>query len=341
MKRLKDHFVFDDVDINQLKNASEEVFSLIIKTVRHICDNNLHTNFGVPNYVIDSINHSIGDIGFLGRFDWAYNGINLPKLLEYNGDTPVMLDETISNTIRGIDIRQNLTHYLNKIQEFCSINNSPLHLIYQEVDGEDVINHLKAIESLYPEECIFLKIEDLGKTDEDEFVDLDNYLVKCMIKLYSWSWLIRDGETDFGKAFLKRIDNGDIKCIEPIWKVLTNDKRFLSLMWELNPNHPNLLKTVNDNSTLSGKVVAKPIIGREGQNINIAYIDDNVDIIASSVGDFSDEGFIYQEYGPVANTRYGHAVVSTWMVEDKFSGIVIREDGLITTKNARIVPYFS
>ena len=31
---------------------------------------------------------------FLGRFDWSWDGVNKPKLLEYNGDTPSLLLES-------------------------------------------------------------------------------------------------------------------------------------------------------------------------------------------------------------------------------------------------------
>jgi len=31
---------------------------------------------------------------FLGRFDWSWNGVDPPKLLEYNADTPSLLLES-------------------------------------------------------------------------------------------------------------------------------------------------------------------------------------------------------------------------------------------------------
>ena len=36
---------------------------------------------------------------FLGRFDWSWNGVDPPKLLEYNADTPSLLLES-SNVSR-------------------------------------------------------------------------------------------------------------------------------------------------------------------------------------------------------------------------------------------------
>ena len=35
-----------------------------------------------------------GKPDLLGRFDFAWDGVNPPKLLEYNGDTPSMLAES-------------------------------------------------------------------------------------------------------------------------------------------------------------------------------------------------------------------------------------------------------
>ena len=97
------------------------------------------------------------------------------------------------------------------------------------------------------------------------------------------------------------------------------------------------------------KVVAKPLLGREGANISIAELGEGGALagapIASMDGAYGEEGYVYQTLAPLATAsdasgQIHHAVVGSWVIDGASRGIGIREDiGLITHNRSRFVPH--
>jgi len=71
-------------------------------------------------------------------------------------------------------------------------------------------------------------------------------------------------------------DLKNINFVEPVWKLILGNKALLPLLWEMFPNHPNLLPAYQDSpkryfndryKEVSIDWVSKPLFGREGNGI--------------------------------------------------------------------------
>ena len=85
-------------------------------------------------------------------------------------------------------------------------------------------------------ETAFLFIDEIGWNGAD-FVDLDGRAITSLFKLYPWEWLMRE-------EFARNIPRSRTQFIEPAWKMLLSNKAILPLLWEMAPNHPNLLAEI-------------------------------------------------------------------------------------------------
>jgi glutathionylspermidine synthase len=119
--------------------------------------------------------------------------------------------------------------------------------------------------------------------------------------------------------------------------VLSN-KAILPLLWELFPNHPNLLPAYTEPEGLKGSFVKKPVFSREGANIEL-YQDDQT-VMLSTDGPYNQQQVIYQALCPLPCFNSNYTVVGSWIVGGKSVGIGIREDDSLITKNtSRFVPH--
>jgi glutathionylspermidine synthase len=83
--------------------------------------------------------------------------------------------------------------------------------------------------------------------------------------------------------------------------------------------------------------VKKPLLSREGANISIFQ---NGNIIASTLGDYGTEGFIYQEYSPLPSFGNNYPVIGSWVIGCEPAGMGVRETSTLITDNlSRFVPH--
>nr|WP_281418445.1 glutathionylspermidine synthase family protein [Azospirillum soli] len=176
-----------------------------------------------------------------------------------------------------------------------------------------------------------------------QFLDDAGGPIRHLMKLYPWDWLIEEGS---GRELVASAAEGRIGVIEPAWKMVMSSKGLLACLWHLFPNHPNLLPAFFDPTRFpaGSKVVAKPLLGREGSNVSIAVLDSQgqpVDQpVAETDGPYGDGGWVYQQFSPLAESDGNHAVFGVWMAGDACCGMGIREDrSLITGNTSRFVPH--
>ena len=82
---------------NELLKAGTEVHQMALQAVDLVVKNDeLLDMFYINRDLWPAIRHSWAErqLEFQGRFDFAWDGINPPKLLEYNADTPSLLIES-------------------------------------------------------------------------------------------------------------------------------------------------------------------------------------------------------------------------------------------------------
>jgi glutathionylspermidine synthase len=105
------------------------------------------------------------------------------------------------------------------------------------------------------------------------------------------------------------------------------------LLWEVFPDHPNLLPAFRQAGRTGGPEIAKPLFGREGANITApGYATD---------GPYGAEGFVHQAWAPLPVIDGRYAVIGSWVIAGVPHGISIREDSTpITRDGSRFVPHF-
>jgi glutathionylspermidine synthase len=183
---------------------------------------------------------------------------------------------------------------------------------------------------------IFMDMADIGWDSENGlWADLEEQEIKNIFKLYPWEWLTSDSE-----KFSQHLLVNDRTCwIEPPFKMLLSNKGILPILWELYPNHKNLLPAFFDDdikrATIKNNCAIKPILGREGANITLR--GPRVDV--STDGSY-DGRSIYQELCPLPEFGGNYPVIGSWIIGQQPAGIGIREsDSLITTNRSRFIPH--
>jgi glutathionylspermidine synthase len=336
---------FSTSEIDMIEEATWKLHELCIKAVDHVISKRAFKPFALPDwfieYAVDSWNAD--DPTLFGRFDFRYDGINAPKLLEYNADTPTSLIECAVaqwnwqqevkprhdqfNSLherlieRWKEIRD---HYENPVVYFACVKDN--------IEDFGNIEYLRdtAMQAGITTRQMF--IEDMGwDATTEQFADLDNNGITALFKLYPWEWLA-------GEQFGPNLPLSAIPVIEPAWKVLMSSKAILPVLWELNPDHPNLLPCYYDQSKLQARqYVRKPIYSREGANVELHTWHGTI----AQPGSYGAEGFVYQAYAPLPDFSGNYPVIGSWIIGDEAAGMGIRENTQqITTNTSRFVLHY-
>ncbi|HUL91087.1 MAG TPA: glutathionylspermidine synthase family protein [Burkholderiales bacterium] len=346
-------YVFSAGEIDVLEAAAEELHRLCLKACERIVRDARYAELAIPAAFSDSVGASWKrrDPTLFGRFDIAWDGSGPPKLLEYNADTPTALIEASvaqwfwledrkrlpSPAAGAIDASADQFNSLHEklIERWKDLaGDATIHFSCVRDHEEDFGNtsYLRDTAVQASRSTRFIFIEDIGWSDAAGcFVDLEGNAIEALFKLYPWEWLARE-------KFGPHIPECDCAWIEPPWKMLLSNKAMLAILWELFPGHPNLLPCFLDAAPLAGKdYVRKPILAREGANVSLRRMSGAL----VTGGSYGREGYVYQEYAPLARFEGNYAVVGAWIVGDRAAGIGIREDDSPITKNtSRFVPHY-
>ncbi|HEV1287987.1 MAG TPA: glutathionylspermidine synthase family protein [Bryobacteraceae bacterium] len=336
-------YEFTSKDIEALESSTNELATMTLHAAGHIIKNKLYAKMGIPESAVGLIESSweAEHPSLYGRFDLAYDGSNPPKLLEYNADTPTSLLEAaviqwywLQDLFPSRDqfnsIHERLIARWKELAACLPDQHVDLCSIDDAEDGmtvtylEDAARQAGLTTSIFP-------IDEVG-WDGARFVGPDDRPLGAVFKLYPWEWMIRE---DFGR----HLAADHTIWIEPPWKMLLSNKGILPVVWELYPQHPNLLETRFDDSGEMKEWIKKPLLGREGANITLHQ--DGADV--ETAGSYGAEGFIFQERAALNRMNGMHAVVGSWMIghnEDSSCGIGVRESkSPIITNTSQFVPH--
>ena len=291
-----------------------------------------------------------GDRNLYGRFDLAYTGVGSAKLLEYNADTPTSLfeaaifqwswleDQLEANSLpRGSDQFNSLHERL--VLAFENIKHGKpyhLHLAHSSESAEDAatVAYLADCARQGKVKTKIIGMEDIGISAKGQLTDKQDEVIQTLFKLYPWEWLFRE---EFGKYLPGAIT----QFIEPPWKAIVSSKALLPYLWEMAPNHPNLLEAYFSRDPQAKKLlnyVIKPIHSREGANITVVLAGETKQ---STTGAYGASETVIQVLADTATFEGGHAVIGSWVIAGQPAGIGIREDaGWITRDTARFVPHY-
>jgi glutathionylspermidine synthase len=173
----------------------------------------------------------------------------------------------------------------------------------------------------------FLFIDDIGWNGQ-AFTDLEERRIEALFKLYPWEGLMRE-------EFAAFLAPSGLRVIEPAWKMVLANKAILSLLWHMFPDHPNLLPAYLEPGRIAGPAIAKPLLGREGEDVRAVTGSET-----GRAGTYGAEGFVYQALAPLPQFGGRHPVVGSWVIASQPAGIGIREDDDPITRNtSRFVPH--
>ncbi|MBC7650873.1 MAG: glutathionylspermidine synthase family protein [Deinococcales bacterium] len=338
------YYSFTMDEILLIEKATTDVWDKCLGAVQHIIDNNLYSQFGIPEPFINYIKKSWEEDqpAIYGRFDFCYKNGQL-KMLEFNADTPTSLYEAgivqwfwlqdfDKNKDQFNSIHEKLIAYWKYLKPY--LNPGTVHFTCLKETLEDLTNteYMRdcAIQADIDTKLVF--IDDIG-WDEDLkiFRDLEDLPVKNIFKLYPWEWLTTD---EFGKHILD--DTNRTLWIEPSWKMLLSNKAILPILWQLYPDCAYLLPAYFDEGQLTN-YVKKPILSREGANVELVQ---NYSTLQKTEGQYGKEGYIYQKLCTLPEFDGNYPVIGSWIIGQAAAGIGIREAKTLITDNAsRFVPH--
>jgi glutathionylspermidine synthase len=147
-------------------------------------------------------------------------------------------------------------------------------------------------------------------------------------------------DEEFGPALLKDLTQPQPATIwmEPIWRMLWSNKALLPVLWELFPNHPNLLAASFREGDVAEPYVKKPKLGREGANVTL--VGPNRTVIEQSQGDYGADGYVYQSMTETSVEGQHYATLGAWVIDGEAAGLGIRESTTRIAGNlAQFVPH--
>jgi len=326
---------FTAAEIDTLDDALTELERMCRQAAEHAVRHGLHARLGIPEAVWPIITRSWerGEPSLYGRMDLRWDGVEPPKLLEYNADTPTSLFESAVVQWEWLRCAVSDADQFNSIHE-ALLSAWPtlrpparVHFTCMRDTEEDRgnVDYLRDTATQAGLEAPFLFVDEIGWNGQ-RFVDLDNQPIEAIFKLYPWEFLLRD---DFGR----HIDAAPTRWIEPAWRLLLSSKGILALLWDLFPGHPNLLPAFLEPGRTGGAEISKPLFGREGANISAPGI--------STAGPYGAEGHVHQAWAPLPRVDDRYPLIGGWIIAGRPCGIGIREDSTpITRDTSRFVPHY-
>lgn len=334
---------FTEAEVETLEAATTELHERCIEAAGRVIESGDFERFRIPEafhkYVRDSWEED--DPSLFGRFDFSWDGRGAPKMLEYNADTPTALLEAsvvqwywMKDVFPGADQFNSLHEKLierwraigakvpgNRVVHFTGVAESP--------EDQGNLEYLMDTAVQAGLDARSLDIAEVGWSGR-QFTDLDEAPIAVLFKLYPWEWLARE---EFAQHLLHR----RTLVIEPAWKMVLSNKAILPVLWEMFPDHPNLLPASFEPGRFATDFVKKPLLSREGANVAITAGGATIE----EPGDYGAEGFVWQGYHELARFGPNHTVIGSWVVDGESAGIGIREDTSPITKNSsRFVPHY-
>ncbi len=334
-------YEFSADEVDALETASRTLHALCIDAAEAVIQHGWWSRLGIPDAAVPAIVRSWerDDFSLYGRFDLAFNGVTPPKLLEYNADTPTALVEAaVAQWFWLQDTRPDADQF-NSIHErlieaWRRWAGTTIHFssVKDHAEDEQTVLYLRDTCEQAGVKTSPVHIDDLGWDARQKcFVDLDGARITHCFKLYPWEWL-------WHEEFAPHLAHDTVQFIEPTWKMLLSNKGLLPILWELFPDHPNLLPAYETAEPLAGRFVRKPKLSREGSNV--AWVEGNV-VIEETGGDYGEEGFVFQAPGVLPEFDGHRPVFGVWMVDHEPAGLGIREDTRRITGNlSRFIPHF-
>lgn len=350
-------YEFTSDEIENLEAATEELWQMCLAAVTHMANTMTDERLGLPPGSLSVVKRSIAakDPALYARFDLVYGADGSIKMLEINGDTPTGLVETgviqwnwMEDVMGEMDqwnsVHDRLVAGWGKLRRSGHFLGNEMHFLYGLGEGEEYDGGEMEMTAYYLMDTAVQAgwatfpqpISEVGwNPDALEFRNAADGRIENAFKLYAWEEML--GE-QFGRFIVDGTEKRPMKWIEPTWKVLLSTKALLVTLWELYPHHRLLLPAYFDGPQDMDAWVAKPLHGREGDNIRIHLPGDLNDVVMP--GEYGAEGYVYQAYTELPSFEGNKVVLGSWIIDGEAAGMLVREsDGLVTDYFSRVCPH--
>lgn len=357
-----------------IEDPATELHAMTREAVAHIVASEaLMAKLGIPTEHFDLIADSWArnEPEIYGRMDLAYDGTGPAKLLEYNADTPTSLYESAAFQWQWLEEQLAAGVLPEGADQFNGIHEA-LTERFRELFAADTDIHFTALPG-NPEDYATVEsmawaareagmgahysdLDKIGVSADGQFLDADGRVIGTLFKLYPWEDLLADD-------YARHIAGSGCMFLEPAWKALVSNKGLLPVLWEMFPDHPNLLpaffaEDVADALVGGGRPmpavaaafdrvrdqmaaghVVKPLFSREGAGVSI--VERGAVSEESPAGDYDRHPRIVQALHPLPEFDGFRPVLGAWIAGHACVGLGLREDrSRITQDLSRFKPHF-
>lgn len=332
-------------EVEMLETATAEAYRMYCDAVEYILNDQpefMERILQLPSEICERIRRSWDEdeLSLYGRFDFLVDKSGVPRILEFNADTPTSLLEASviqwqwkEDLFPASDQYNGIHEGLVQSWKDMFPAGSEIHFAGALDDHEDT-GTLQYLASTAMEAGFSTRVLDMNSLDLRDgcFYDPSGEQVKRCFKLYPWEWMV-DESADGCLA--------DVQWVEPVWKLLMSNKAILKVLSDLFPDSPYVLPCYLSRPE-SGLFCKKPVYSREGHNVSVLEIrnwEERVRL-AETEGDYNKGAYVYQEY--VEPTAYSgrYPVIGSWVVGGEPAGIGIRENRTEITGNlSEFVPH--
>jgi glutathionylspermidine synthase len=364
-------YQFTASEVDTLEAAANNMQEMCLAAAQHVIDRKRYAELAIPPDAVPIIEWAWNaePPALYGRFDFSWAGAQSgepPKLLEYNADTPTsLLEAAVVQWYWLEEAGPSLPQERHFLPFQTAAKADQFNSIYERLIAKwkDIAPYLK--QPVYfagthePEDVLTLAylqdtaqqaglsthpiaMLDLGWNEgRGVFLDLKEDPIRSIFKLYPWETMMAEQFAPHALTSYR-----EVNWIEPIWKMLLSNKGILPILWELYPDHPNLLAAyftagAGDSHGMRD-FVRKPLRSREGSNI--ALVREGITMVSN--GGPYDGARIVQALAPEASFRDAtlqprYPVLGLWMIDQECGGMGIRESGGPITDNlSSFVPHF-
>jgi glutathionylspermidine synthase len=344
-------YTLELAEVLRLEAVTQELHEMCLAAARHVVRTDRYADFGIPTWAAIAVQRSLegGPPSLCGRLDLWYDGSAPAKLLDYSADTPTTLVETAILQWYWLEETRPNQDQWNSLHDRLvagwrtlapRLAGPTVHFAWSDLAStdEDLMNAGYLAETARQAGLAtrLLPMRMIG-WDGSRFTDDLNTSIDTCFKLYPWEWMLRE---PYGRLALT--DGVPTTWIEPAWKLLLANKALLAILWELYPDHPNLLPAYLHGPQGMREYVAKPLHARDGAAIKVVTPSGE----RVGPGRHTDQLYCYQRFLPLPSFDGNRVVLGSWVVADgqgkgRPAGVGFRESpNLILDGYARFIPHF-
>ena len=322
-------------EFEALGKACEEIHAMGLDIVERACRQGDFSAWGLDELASSLVEASWArkDPSLYGRFDLTFDAQGVPKIYEYNADTPTSILEAgwaQSNfaAARGAQSACMLESMMPlAFGQLVNAGVQKLAITGISTSAEDTANLIPMVEWARQAglDARLFPIESLAFDESAKLHGFDGEHFDWIFKLYPWEWLIPENRAAAAMT--------QTRFCEPAWKLLLSSKAFLAEAWRQHPGHPNLLAAYlegQEGAGLERGFAKKPFFSREGANVSIVGPEG---FLQQEDGVYGAQPKIVQAFCPMPEPEPGmRFTIGGWISAGRFAGCCSRytDDHIVT-----------